>query len=320
MASARLTAPGIAGEVGSSLDFNRLAYMGLFLSPLITQQALKGAIFASQLFKDLGYCVSPQPEEPRTDIIQALKLESPEKCAFLSRHSKASPIDAHVTPQESLLPGYEDPVIMAGGTFVQGSSIELSADGPLREPYIIYLQGGLSLSHILIGLAGAIKQIEVKLMTKEIILILILLLGVAGTLIPFLPGIPIMFLAILLYSFLDGWVNFSPFFVAIVGIFTLITFFIDYLGSYWGIKKLGASKAGIWGGIIGSIVGIFSMGPLGLLIGPVIGVVVGELLAGKDFIQAFKVSLGNFVGLLGSALLQLIIALAILFWAIFKLF
>jgi uncharacterized protein YqgC (DUF456 family) len=157
-------------------------------------------------------------------------------------------------------------------------------------------------------------------MTKEIILILILLLGVAGTLIPFLPGIPIMFLAILLYSFLDGWVNFSPFFVAIVGIFTLITFFIDYLGSYWGIKKLGASKAGIWGGIIGSIVGIFSMGPLGLLIGPVIGVVVGELLAGKDFIQAFKVSLGNFVGLLGSALLQLIIALAILFWAIFKLF
>jgi cystathionine beta-lyase family protein involved in aluminum resistance len=163
LASARLTAPGIAGEVGSSLDFNRLAYMGLFLSPLITQQALKGAIFASQLFKDLGYCVSPQPEEPRTDIIQALKLESPEKMRFFCQGiQKASPIDAHVTPQESLLPGYEDPVIMAGGTFVQGSSIELSADGPLREPYIIYLQGGLSLSHILIGLAGAIKQIEVK--------------------------------------------------------------------------------------------------------------------------------------------------------------
>jgi len=163
LASTRLTAPGIAGEVGSSLDFNRLAYQGLFLAPLVTQQALKGAIFAAQLFNDLGYCVSPQAEEPRTDIIQAIKLGSPEKMRLFCRGiQKASPIDAHVTPQESVLPGYEDPIIMAGGTFVQGSSIELSADGPLREPYIIYLQGGLSLSHILIGLTRALEQMNVN--------------------------------------------------------------------------------------------------------------------------------------------------------------
>lgn len=163
LASTRLTAPGIAGEVGSSLDFNRLAYQGLFLAPLVTQQALKGAIFAAQLFNDLGYCVSPRAEEPRTDIIQAIKLGSPEKMRLFCRGiQKASPIDAHVTPQESVLPGYEDPIIMAGGTFVQGSSIELSADGPLREPYIIYLQGGLSLSHILIGLTRALEQMNVN--------------------------------------------------------------------------------------------------------------------------------------------------------------
>ncbi|MGI6227226.1 MAG: aminotransferase class I/II-fold pyridoxal phosphate-dependent enzyme [Peptococcales bacterium] len=161
LASARLTAPGIAGEVGSSLDFNRLVYQGLFMAPLIVQQALKGAIFAAQLLGDLGYCVSPEAKEPRTDIIQGIKLESPEKMRlFCKGLQKASPIDAHVNPEESFLPGYQDAVIMAGGTFIQGSSIELSADGPIREPYIIYLQGGLSLSHILIGLASAIKEME----------------------------------------------------------------------------------------------------------------------------------------------------------------
>jgi len=160
LASSRLTAPGIAGEVGSALDFTRLAYQGLFLAPLITQQALKGAVFAARLLDALGYSVSPEAQEPRTDIIQGIKLESPEKMRLFCRGiQKASPLDAHVTPQESFLPGYEDPVIMAGGTFIQGSSIELSADGHVREPYIIYLQGGLTLSHILIGLAQAIKEI-----------------------------------------------------------------------------------------------------------------------------------------------------------------
>ncbi|MDN5324254.1 MAG: hypothetical protein PWQ67_2708 [Clostridia bacterium] len=160
-ASCRLTAPGIAGEVGSALDFNRLAYQGLFLAPLITEQALKGAIFAAQLLSDLGYSVSPQPYELRTDIIQAIKLGSPQKMRlFCQGIQKASPLDAHVTPQESLLPGYKDPVIMAGGTFIQGSSIELSADGPLREPYIVYLQGGLSVAHVIIGLVSTLKKMD----------------------------------------------------------------------------------------------------------------------------------------------------------------
>lgn len=163
LVSCRLTAPGIAGEVGSSLDFNRLAYQGLFFAPLIVQQALKGAIFAAQLLSDLGYSVSPQGDEKRTDIIQGIKLESPEKMRlFCKGIQKASPIDAHVRPEESFLPGYKDPIIMAGGTFIQGSSIELSADGPIREPYIIYLQGGLSLPHILIGLASALKEMDLR--------------------------------------------------------------------------------------------------------------------------------------------------------------
>jgi len=162
-ASCRLTAPGIAGEVGSSLDFNRLAYQGLFLAPLITEQALKGAVFAAELFDGLGYAVSPLSGESRTDIIQGIKLGSPQKMRlFCKGIQKASPIDSHVTPEESLLPGYQDPVIMAGGTFIQGSSIELSADGPIREPYIIYLQGGLALSHVLIGLAEAIKEMDLN--------------------------------------------------------------------------------------------------------------------------------------------------------------
>lgn len=159
-AACRLTAPGIADAVGSALDFNRPAFQGLFLAPLIVEQALKGAIFTSLLFSKLGYQVSPKPTEIRTDIIQAIKLGSAEAMRAFSRGiQKASPLDSYVTPEESLLPGYEDPVIMAGGTFIQGSSIELSVDGPLREPYIIYLQGGLSLSHVLIGAVSAVSEL-----------------------------------------------------------------------------------------------------------------------------------------------------------------
>ncbi|MFZ5943585.1 MAG: aminotransferase class I/II-fold pyridoxal phosphate-dependent enzyme [Bacillota bacterium] len=157
----RLTAPGIAGEVGSALEFNRMAYQGVFLAPMITQQALKGAVFASQVLSDLGYEVSPGPQETRTDIIQAVKLNSPHKMKlFCQGIQNASPLDAHFTPQESFLPGYEDAVIMAGGTFIQGSSIELSADGPMREPYIVYLQGGLSTAHVIIGLVSALTKME----------------------------------------------------------------------------------------------------------------------------------------------------------------
>lgn len=160
-AAARLTAPGIAEDVGSALDFNRLAYQGLFMAPLIVEQAVKGAVFAAQLLDQLGYPVSPKAEEPRTDIIQAIQLNTPDRVRRFCRGIQmASPLDAHVIPYDSEMPGYDDPVIMAGGTFTQGSSIELSIDGPMREPYIVYLQGGLSVAHVIAGVVAAVGQME----------------------------------------------------------------------------------------------------------------------------------------------------------------
>lgn len=160
-AAIRLTAPGIAEDVGSALDFNRLAFQGLFMAPLIVEQAMKGAIFAAQLLSQLGYQVSPAAGEARTDIIQAIRLDTPERIRkFCKGIQIASPLDAHVTPYDAELPGYDDPVIMAGGTFVQGSSIELSIDGPMREPYIVYMQGGLSVAHVIAGVVAAVGQME----------------------------------------------------------------------------------------------------------------------------------------------------------------
>ena len=162
-AAARLTAPGIAEDVGSALDFNRLAFQGLFMAPLIVEQAMKGAIFAAQLLSQLGYKVSPEADAPRTDIIQAIQLDEPDAVRrFCKGIQMASPLDAHVTPYDAELPGYDDPVIMAGGTFVQGSSIELSIDGPMREPYIVYMQGGLSVAHVIAGVVAAVGQMEQK--------------------------------------------------------------------------------------------------------------------------------------------------------------
>ena len=162
-AAARLTAPGIAEAVGSALDFNRLAFQGLFMAPLIVEQAMKGAIFAAQLLSQLGYKVSPEADAPRTDIIQAIQLDEPDAVRhFCKGIQMASPLDAHVTPYDVELPGYDDPVIMAGGTFVQGSSIELSIDGPMREPYIVYMQGGLSVAHVIAGVVAAVGQMEQK--------------------------------------------------------------------------------------------------------------------------------------------------------------
>ena len=160
-ATARLTAPGIAEDVGSALDFNRLAYQGLFMAPLIVEQSMKGAIFAAQLLTQLGYKVSPAADAVRTDIIQAIQLDEPDNVRRFCRGIQmASPLDAHVTPYDAELPGYDDPVIMAGGTFVQGSSIELSIDGPMREPYIVYMQGGLSVAHVIAGVVAAVGQME----------------------------------------------------------------------------------------------------------------------------------------------------------------
>ncbi|MBQ6713302.1 MAG: methionine gamma-lyase family protein [Selenomonadales bacterium] len=160
-ASYRMTAPGIGGELGASLSGNRLFYQGLFLAPHVTAQAVKGAIFASAFFGVLGYHSLPAPTEKRNDIIQAIELGSREKMeAFAKGIQMYSPVDAYVTPEAGDMPGYEDAVIMAAGTFVQGASIELSADGPMRPPYIIYLQGGLTLEHAMIGSMGAAEEIE----------------------------------------------------------------------------------------------------------------------------------------------------------------
>ena len=160
MASYRLTAPGLGGHLGASLADSRLLYQGLFLAPHVVAQSLKGAIFAAILFDLMGYKTLPHFNELRSDIIQAIELGSPEKMvAFCQGLQQYSPVDAHVRPLPGPMPGYTDQVIMAGGTFIQGSSIELSADGPLRPPYIIYLQGGLTFEHAALGILGAANAI-----------------------------------------------------------------------------------------------------------------------------------------------------------------
>lgn len=160
LAANRLTAPGIGGEVGPSLDFNRTFLQGLFIAPLVVGEALKGAIFTACLFEKLGFPVSPKFDETRSDLIQAIKLGSPELMTeFCQAIQKSSPIDSHVRPEPWAMPGYDHKVIMAGGTFIQGATIELSADGPLREPYAIYLQGGLSKEYVKLAVITAAKEI-----------------------------------------------------------------------------------------------------------------------------------------------------------------
>jgi cystathionine beta-lyase family protein involved in aluminum resistance len=152
LASQRLTAPGIGAHMGATLEWERLFYQGLFFSPLTVSESLKGAVFSAAFWRTLGFEVHPEPEVPRTDLIQAVKLESREKMiAFCQGLQKGSPLDSHIKPVPSRMPGYEDEVIMAGGTFIQGSTSEFSADGPLREPYIVYQQGGISRTYIQMG-------------------------------------------------------------------------------------------------------------------------------------------------------------------------
>ncbi len=160
LAACRLTAPGIGSELGATLGDNRLLYQGLFLAPHTVAQALKGAVFAASLFARLGYNTLPRYDAPRSDIIQAIELGSADKMvAFCRGLQRWSPVDAHVQPEPSAMPGYSDAVVMAGGTFVQGSSIELSADGPLRPPYAVYLQGGLTFEHAVLGITGAARAV-----------------------------------------------------------------------------------------------------------------------------------------------------------------
>ena len=161
LSSYRLTAPGMGDELGASLANNRLLFQGLFMAPHTVGQAIKGAIFAAGMFQRLGYKTLPLPTEERGDIIQAIELGSREKLiAFCGGIQKYSPVDSYAAPEPWDMPGYTDQVIMAAGTFVQGASIELSADGPLREPYNVYLQGGLTFEHAVAGIMGAAQELE----------------------------------------------------------------------------------------------------------------------------------------------------------------
>lgn len=161
-AAMRLTAPGIGSKGGAMFNQSRLILQGFFMAPSIVHEAVKGAILVSQVFSDLGYKTTPLPDEVRTDIIQAIEFGSAEKLIkFCKTLQFNSPVNSHLTPIPSDVPGYDDNIVMAGGTFIEGSTIELSADGPLRDPYVAYMQGGLNYSHVKIALNGILDQLEI---------------------------------------------------------------------------------------------------------------------------------------------------------------
>ena len=161
LTSYRLTAPGMGDELGASLSNTRLLFQGLFLAPHVVAQSIKGAIFAAGMFARLGYKTLPLPTDVRGDIIQAIELGTGENLvAFCGGIQKYSPVDSFAAPEPWDMPGYTDQIIMAAGTFVQGASIEFSADGPMRAPYNVYLQGGLTFEHAVIGIMGAAQAIE----------------------------------------------------------------------------------------------------------------------------------------------------------------
>ena len=159
-ASYRLSAPGLGKEVGASLGLNQQLYQGLFLSPTVVAGALKGAIFAANIYERLGYGVVPNGSESRHDIIQAITFGTPEGViSFCKGIQAAAPVDSYVSPEPWAMPGYDSDVIMASGAFVQGSSIELSADGPVKPPYAVYFQGGLTWYHAKLGILKSLQSI-----------------------------------------------------------------------------------------------------------------------------------------------------------------
>ena len=159
----RVTSPGIGGECGLTFGQTRSMFQGLFIAPRVTTGAVKGAALCAQVFADLGYEVCPGPEDPRNDIVEAVKLGTPEAvCAFCEGVQAAAPIDSYVTPVPWDMPGYTDQIIMAAGAFVGGSSIELSADAPMREPYIVYFQGGITYEHAKFGVIKALQTLKDK--------------------------------------------------------------------------------------------------------------------------------------------------------------
>lgn len=156
----RLTAPGIGSEGGAMFNQHRLMFQGLFMAPSVVSEAVKGAVLASKIFDEIGYDSSPKFDEKRTDIIQNITFNAPEPLEHFCRTIQAlSPVNGYVTPIPEYIPGYEDQVIMAGGTFIEGSTIELSADGPMRAPYVAYMQGGLNYAHVKIALTRILDKV-----------------------------------------------------------------------------------------------------------------------------------------------------------------
>lgn len=157
----RLTAPGIGCEGGAMFNQHRLIFQGLFMAPSVVSDAVKGAVLAAKVFEEIGYDSAPKYYEKRTDIIQNITFGSPEPLEHFCRTIQAlSPVNGYVTPIPEYVPGYEDPIIMAGGTFIEGSTIELSADGPMRAPYVAYMQGGLNYAHVKIVLEKILNKVN----------------------------------------------------------------------------------------------------------------------------------------------------------------
>jgi len=157
----RLTSVGIGKECGANIGMARSMYQGFFLAPHITAQAVKTAVLCAAVFKKLGYAVDPEPDAVRHDIIQSVKLQSAQKLkAFCAGIQKGAPVDSFVTPEPWDMPGYQDQVIMAAGAFVQGASIELSADGPVKPPYLVFMQGGLTYESAKLGIMSAVQKIN----------------------------------------------------------------------------------------------------------------------------------------------------------------
>ena len=160
-AAYRLTSPGLGKEVGASLGILQSFYQGLFLAPTVVSGALKGAIFAANIYEKLGFDVVPDGSESRHDIIQAISFHNPDALiAFCEGIQAAAPVDSYVTPEPWAMPGYDSDVIMAAGAFVQGSSIELSADGPIKPPYAVYFQGGLTWYHAKLGILKSLQKLK----------------------------------------------------------------------------------------------------------------------------------------------------------------
>ena len=159
-AANRLTAPGIGSEGGAMFNQHRLIFQGLFMAPSVVSEAVKGAVLAAKVFEDIGFNSIPKYDEKRTDIIQNIIFGKPEHLEEFCRTIQSlSPVNGYVTPIPEYIPGYEDQVIMAGGTFIEGSTIELSADGPMRAPYAAYMQGGLNYAHVKICLEEMVKKL-----------------------------------------------------------------------------------------------------------------------------------------------------------------